>query len=438
MAKSGVPRHELPHNPPLRSVRDRATVEDVCALVRDRVGRLPDERVGLHAAAGRVLATAVRAHAPVPPFDRAAMDGYAVRGEETLGATVCSPARFRCVGRARPGRACAVSLGPGEAVEIATGAPMPRGADAVVKVESTRAEGTLVLVGEPAPPGRHVGTVGEDVAPGTLVLPESRILRPQDLGLLAALGMAEVRVVRQPVATVIATGDELVAPGARAGDCQIVDTNSIMLAALLARDGAQVRLVGPLADDRARIGAAIAEAATASDLVLISGGSSAGPEDHAPGLVAELGELAIHGVALRPASPAGVGFIGRVPLVLLPGNPVSCLCAYDFFAGLAARRLGGRADLWPYRPVERPLARALVSAVGRVDYARVQIDQGRVEPLATSGASILSTTSRADGFVVVPAHVERYPVGNSVTVWLYDAAPPTIGRIDAVAGTETP
>ena len=168
------------------------------------------------------------------------------------------------------------------------------------------------------------------------------------------------------------------------------------------------------------IRSAILLASKRADALLISGGSSTGPEDHAPGLIAELGELAVHGIAIRPASPAGLGFLGRIPVVLLPGNPVSCLCAYDFFAGPIVRRLGGRPPEWPYRPAELPLGRKLASVVGRVDYARVSIVDGRVEPLAISGASILSSTTRSDGFVVVPADLEGYPAGAFVTVWLYD------------------
>jgi molybdopterin molybdotransferase len=154
--------------------------------------------------------------------------------------------------------------------------------------------------------------------------------------------------------------------------------------------------------------------------VLVSGGSSVGQEDHAPRLVAELGELAVHGVALRPASPVGLGFIQGRPVFLLPGNPVSCLCGYDFFAGPALRRLGGRSMDWPYRTRTLPLARKIVSAVGRVDYVRVAIREGRVEPVATSGAAILSSTTRADGFVVVARDSEGFAAGADVEVLLYD------------------
>jgi molybdopterin molybdotransferase len=190
-----------------------------------------------------------------------------------------------------------------------------------------------------------------------------------------------------------------------------------MLTALVARDGGIALNPGILPDDPAQIASALGDDA---DVVLISGGSSVGQEDHAPRLLARLGELAIHGIAMRPSSPAGMGRIGEKLVFLLPGNPVSCLCAYDFFAGRAIRILGGRAAEWPYRPMALPLNRKLVSQVGRVDYARVKIVGNCVEPLAISGASLLSSTVVADGFVIVPADSEGYPPGAIVDVHLYD------------------
>ena len=410
----------MPNDPRMRGFRSRTGVDEAIALIAGRVRALGAESIDFTQAAGRILAREVVASEPVPPFDRAAMDGYAVRGEETFGASSYNPAPFRLVGAARPGHACHVEVGPGEAAQIATGAALPRGADTVVKVESTRVEGDAVWVSEPTPPGRHVGRRGEDITAGTVVLTAGRALRPQDLGVLSSVAARSIDVVRRPTVAVIITGDELLPPGTPALGFQIADANSVMLAALIARDGGIARVIGPLPDDRDRIRREIADASASADAVLISGGSSAGPEDHAPGLVAELGELAVHGVALRPAGPAGIGFLGErgVPVVLLPGNPVSCLCAYDFFAGPIVRLLGGRPRGWPYRSASFPLARKLVSVVGRVDYARVRIVQDRVEPLAISGASILSSTTRADGFVVVPADLEGYPAGANVTVWL--------------------
>jgi len=409
-----------PDDPRMRGFRARTAVADVLALIDGRVGPLGTETVGLTGAAGRVLAADVAADAPVPGFDRAAMDGYAVRGEETFGASAYSPAVFLLTGSARPGRAFAARVNPGEAVEITTGSPLPEGADAVVRVESTASDGRTVSVVEPTPPGRHVGRRGEDVTAGTVVLRAGRVLRPQDLGVLSALGRGAVGVLSRPRVALVVTGDELLPPGSPVVGCRIADSNSVMLAALVARDGGTAHAVGPVADDRRLVREAVAAAAAGSDAVLVSGGSSTGPEDHAPGIVGELGELAVHGVALRPASPAGLGFIGRVPVLLLPGNPVSCLCAYDFFGGRVVRRLGGRPPAWPYRRSVLPMARKVTSIVGRLDYARVRVEGGRVEPLAISGASVLSSTTRADGFVVVPADLEGYPEGAEVTVYLYD------------------
>ncbi len=408
------------HDPRGRGFRSRATVEDVLALIERRVGRVGTEEISLAEASGRVLAVDAVAEGPVPPFDRAAMDGYAVRGEETFGAEAYNPIAFAVIGRVRPGRASGLVVEAGQAAEIATGAALPAGADAVVRFEGTEGAGSIVRVVEPTPPGRHVGRAGEDIAAGAVVLAAGRVLRPQDLGALSAIGCGRPTVVRRPRITLLVTGDELAPAGSTPRGDQIADANSPMLAALVARDGGRCRVAGPLADDRATIRAALRAAASESDAVLVSGGSSTGPEDHAPGLVAELGELAIHGVAIRPASPTGLGFVNGVPVVLLPGNPVSSLCAYDFFAGPIVRKLGGRPAAWPYRPAPSPLAAKLASVVGRVDYARVAVAAGRVEPLAIGGASILTSTTRADGFVVIPADSEGYPASAVVTVWLYD------------------
>ena len=408
-------------DPRMRGFRVRSTVADVLRRIDESTDPLGPERVALAEAGGRVLAEAVVAGVDVPHFDRAAMDGYAVRGEETFGSDRYTPALFRLIGRARPGRAFAGVVRPGEAVEITTGSPIPVGADTVVKVELTDRSDATIRVFEPVPPGRDVGRRGEDIERGTPLFEPGRRLRPQDLGVLSALGRPEIVVVRRPSVSVLITGDELLPSGSPPVGHAIPDMNSAVLTALLNRDGADPTVVGPIDDLRERLSAAIEAAVASSDLVLVSGGSSTGPEDHAPSIVAELGDLPVHGVALRPAGPVGIGRVRGVPIVLLPGNPVSCLCAYDFFAGRIVRRLGGRPPDWPYRSVGLPLGSKLVSALGRVDYARVKVEDGRVLPISSSGASILSSTTRADGFVVVPAEREGYAEGPSVvTVWLYE------------------
>jgi molybdopterin molybdotransferase len=409
----------LPGDIRMRGFATRAEVETVRALLDQRLGCLGTEAVELAHAAGRVLAADVTAGIAVPAFDRAAMDGFALRGQETFGADAYNPLEFDVVGQSLPARPFPGEVQPGQAVRIMTGAPLPAGADAILQAEAAEEAAGKVRVCEPVAPGRNVGRRGEDIPAGTIVLRAGRVLRPQDVGVLASLGATPVIVVRQPTVALLVTGDELLPCGAKPEGYRIVDSNSVMLAALARRDGGLPSATRLIADRADTVREAL-EAAT-EDVILVSGGSSVGVEDHAPRVLAALGELCVHGVALRPASPTGLGFLrGRV-VFLLPGNPVSCLCAYDLFAGPAIRQLGGRDPALPYRQVHLPLARKIASMVGRVDYVRVQIHDGQVEPLAISGASLLSSTTRADGFVLVPAELEGYGPGETVDVLLYDA-----------------
>lgn len=412
----------------MKGFAQRADVEEVEAFLRREARSLEPEPVLLADLAGRVLAREIASPVDVPGFRRAAMDGYAVRGEETFGASPYDPLRLRLVGEALPGRPWAGVLGRGEAVRIMTGAPLPDGADAVVMAEvcAEDADAGGITVAEAVAPRKNVGAVGEDLRAGQVVLEAGRRLRPQDVGLLASIGAGRVDCVRRPRVQLVITGAELLPPGERPHGPHIVDSNSPMLCALVERDGGVCR-TGPILPDREEgIRKALREAE--ADVLLVSGGSSVGREDHAPRLVASLGRLDFHGIAMRPSSPAGLGRLpgsSRERLVfLLPGNPVSCLCAYEFFAGPAIRALGGRPFRWPHPRVRLPLARKISSAVGRVDYVRVAVERGRVVPLATSGASILSSTVRAAGAVVVPRGREGMPEGEEVEVLLYDDALP--------------
>jgi molybdopterin molybdotransferase len=402
----------------MRGFRDRSEVEDGVALLASRLHALGPEAVSLHEAAGRVLAEDIVAKVAVPPFDRSAMDGYALHGEETFGAAPYNPLDLSVVGEAFPARPFASVLEAGQAVRIMTGAALPAGADAVLQAEAAEEVAGKLKICAPVPPGRNVGRRGEDIAIGSTVLRALRLLRPQDVGVLASIGAGRVSVVRRPSVALIITGDELLPAGSQPEGYKIVDSNSVMLAALVQRDGGIPRAALLIADSRVALKTVLAQCP--ADVILLSGGSSVGREDHAPGVVAELGELCLHGFALRPAGPAGVGFLDQRPIFLLPGNPVSCLCAYDFFAGPAVRRLGGRSMDWPYRSARLRAARKIVSAVGRVDYVRVLVGKEGVEPLATSGAAILTSTTRADGFVIVHRDSEGLAAGEEVDVFLYD------------------
>ena len=391
---------------------------DVIASIDARIGTLAAERIPLGDAAGRVLAVPIRAAEPVPPFDRAAMDGFALGARRRL-----APRRTR-----RLFSALSVDLDPaGDLAATSVRARPsrsprePRCPPRPTRLFRSRFAGSMTISSGWSKRLRRAATSAVAARTSRPALSYSRqnVFCDPGSGSPRALGIAVVAVVRRPQVAVLVTGDELLPAGTPARR-QIADMNSVMVEALVRRDGGLPCVLGPFVDDRDILEQALADAAGNSDAVLISGGSSTGPEDHAPGVVARLGSLDVHGVALRPASPAGLGFVGKVPVVLLPGNPVSCLCAYDFFAGRIIRRLGGRSVEWSYRSLVLPLARKLASSLGRLDYVRVRIgaragradgDRRHVDP---------SSTTRADGFVMVPADLEGYPAGATVRVWLYD------------------
>jgi len=403
----------------MRGFAQRATVEQATAWIDSALPLLkdlPTDEVSLKDAAGRILAVDVISPVNVPSFARSMMDGFALRSEETYGATSYNPLTLRIRGTCLPGTPFAGTVATGEAVRIMTGAPLPNGADAVLPVEQTEFNEQQVQALGEVSAGKHVGQVGEDIRAGETVLSAGRTLRPQDLGVLSSIGVGSVAVIRRPRVRIVITGNELLPAGTAPRDCQIADANGPMLAALVARDGGEAVTADIVPDDPDALRLALFSSA---EIVLVSGGSSVGQEDHAPRLLAEEGELAVHGIAMRPSSPAGMGRLRHRLVFLLPGNPVSCLCAYDFFAGRAIRALAGKAREWPYRRARLPLTRKLISTVGRVDYARVQVHGSEAEPLAISGASILSSTTRADGFVIVPADSEGYPPGAEVDVYLY-------------------
>ena len=331
----------------MKGFKHRTEVGALQALIRQHTAQAGSESVSLHRAGGRVLASDVISRVNVPAFPRSAMDGYALKSEETFGAGQYNPLTFQVIGEVTPGTTFDGVVEPGQAVRIMTGAPIPEGADAVLMAEYTSESDGIMTATDSVTPKKHIGAIGEDIQSDSRLFLAGRRLRAQDLGILASIGTAEVNVCKNPVITMLITGNELLKPGEKPSGVKIVDSNSIMLQSLLERDGGVVGETLHLPDDREAIRDALLNAP--GDIMLTTGGTSVGVEDHAPMLVAEEGELLVHGVAMRPSAPTGFGIAANRPVFLLPGNPVSCLAAYDFFVALAVRRMAGRQENWPYR-----------------------------------------------------------------------------------------
>src|SRR4051794_37458706 len=345
----------------MRGFAMRHTVKAALDWLDAQVHPLSVELAPLRSAAGRVLAASVVSDVDVPGFDRATMDGYAVVADSTEGATAYSPLPLTVIGDSMPGCPFEGFVFAGSAVATMAGAPVPAGADAVLPAEWVEAAPDRISALTAVSPGKNLGRRGEDIVHGTTFLEPGRVLRPQDLGVLSSIGQGEVCVVRKPRVRLAITGNELLPSGVRPLGFQIADANGPMLAALIERDGGVVDFPGLVRDDQDGILRALYADA---DIVIVSGGSSVGIEDLAPMLVAQHGELAVHGIAMRPSSPTGLGRIEHRLVFLLPGNPVSSLCAYDFFAGRAIRAMGGRSKAWPYRSVGGRLNRKISSPIG--------------------------------------------------------------------------
>jgi putative molybdopterin biosynthesis protein len=388
---------------------------------------LPAEDIPLGAALQRVLARDVVAPLDVPGFDRSNVDGFAVRAEDTFGASEDRPCTLRLSAEVlAPGIAPRQTLQPGTATALATGAVVPRGADAVVMVEYTDVVSDGLQLRRPAVPGANITFAGTDIGRGETVLRRGDLLTSRETGVLAALGLASVAVVRRPRVGIVSTGDELLPPGAAMRAGLVFDSNATVLADAVRELGGEPVPLGIVADDRALLLAVLREALRC-DVVLLSGGTSKGAGDLSYRVVAELGPPGIvaHGVALKPGKPlclAAIRHEGRtVPVVILPGFPTSAIFTFREFVAPVIRRLGGRRDdAAEVVPAQLPLR--VNSERGRTEYLLVGLvkgtDAGLVAYPMGKGSGSVTTFSRADGFVVIPRQREYLEAGDEVQVHL--------------------
>jgi molybdopterin molybdotransferase len=396
-------------------------VDDHLAAILDLLPEPDPIELRLSDALGLVLADDVVSHVEVPAFANSAMDGYAVVARDLDGATEADPIALPVVGEVVAGSSATPEVSPGRAVRIMTGALLPPGADAVVPVETTSGGAGQVSFHAPIEAGANVRRPGEDLTPGQPLVAAGRRLSPADIALLAVAGTTRVRCIPPPRVVVVSSGDELIPADDEPGPGQIRDTNGPMLAAMVRASGGVPFSAGIVPDDRKALMYAFDTNLGHADLLVCTGGASAGTRDLIPDVIGALGEVATAKVAMKPGMPQIRGRIRGTPVIGLPGNPVSAFVSFEVFVRPAIRQLQGRRDVQRPTVVARA-AEPLTSPPDKRGYARVRLsrdEQGWLAaPTGHQGSHVISSIALADGLAVVPEDVTEIPAGGEVQVHL--------------------
>lgn len=399
---------------------DLLSVEDARQRILARFAPLGEEAVPLDESRGRILATAITAGFDLPPFANSSMDGFAVRGAETVGASTAAPLRLRVSAHIPAGTVSAEVMQSGEAARIMTGAPLPSGADAVVPFEDVTDHGTSIMLRAPIRPGACVRPSGQDIAEGVAVLPKGTEIGSRGVAVLAALGYSQVPVRRRPIVGVMATGSELVAPGVPLQPGQIYNSNSPMLSAAVAEAGAVSRALRTASDDAEAISRELM-AAGDCDLLLTSGGASVGDFDYMKDVVGATGDLHFWRVRVRPGKPLLFGTVGSTPIIALPGNPTSAMVTFELFVRPAIRLMLGASA--PRPRIQAVVTERMENRGGRRTYARVVVRQnGDHFNASLSGpqdSAMVLPLARCDGLLEMSEDIEELLPGDSATVHLW-------------------
>lgn len=379
----------------------------------------------LSQALGMVLAEDIRSTEEVPHFARSTVDGYAVRARDTYGASDSLPAFLDIQGKVEMGKSASLPLKEGQAQGIPTGGMIPEGADSVVMIEHVEEVGELLNVFRQVAPGENIIRAGDDVMAGELVMSAGQRLRPQDLGVLAAIGKTRVTVYPRPVVAILSTGDEIVpADKAQLAPGEVRDINSVTIGAAARACGAEVIDGGIVKDDYAAFLARARELFERADLVILSGGSSVGTRDYTEQVMQALGEpgVLVHGVSIKPGKPTILAKAGEKPIMGLPGHPASALIIFHLFTAPLIARLEGLVPTELDRRIVARIARNIPSAVGRSDYVRVKLEKRGEEWWAYpvfGKSGLISTLVKSDGMVEIAAQKEGILEGEFVHVHLF-------------------
>jgi molybdopterin molybdotransferase len=402
---------------PVRPIRHTIPLDEARQLLAAAAVPLDrTERIAITDANGRVIAARVISSEDVPPFDRAAMDGYAVIAEDTFGATAGEPAALRLIDRVFTGQITSTTVTRGTCIEVATGAPLPDGADAVVMAEETDRDGDAVRIMTPVYPKQHIGRRGADISAGQTIFAPGVVLTPSRIGALAAIGLRDIEVYAKPRVAIASTGNEVVEPGQLLEPGHIYDINRFTLRTIAEAHGGETTVYPPVPDDLESLARTIASTADC-DILVFSGGSSVGERDLLVDAIEGAGELIFHGIAVKPGKPTAFGRIGRRLVFGMPGYPTSCLSnAYILLVPLL-RTLARLPEYQP-RTISVPLARRVVSTTGRHQFYTVRVVDGTAVPAFKASGDITSM-AHADGYIEIPAQTDIVDAGQIVDVKLF-------------------
>jgi molybdopterin molybdotransferase len=393
-------------------------VKDALMIINDIKFKPDIEKTSLKNAYNRVLAEDIDASLDSPSFDKSAMDGYAVKAEDTFGFSQTNPAHLKVVDRIGAGNISKVILKSGEAVKIATGAPIPEGADAVVMEEYTYEKKDNLEVSTTLTPGENVAPFGEDFKQGDKLLKSGKLLRPQDIGLITSAGHDTVNVFKKPKIGVITTGNELVMTKSEIKGAKIINSNYYTLKALT-ESALAVPDATHCRDDAEKVEEQIEKFLKSSDAIITTGGTAISKGDVVVDVVDEMGEVLIHGAAVRPGKPFGFGVIDETPIFMLSGYPVASMVQFDVFVRNYLLKMQNIPKEFPF--IKKTASRKVASSLGRTDYVRAKIDGDIVHPLKIEGAGIIRSMVESDCYIIIEENVEGINEGEDCDVLLYDS-----------------
>ena len=399
-------------------------LKDALEKLNSKIQINPTEEIEIKDALNRILADNIISKISIPPFDRSAMDGYAIKAEDSFGASPKNPKEIKLVGITEIGEFSKFKIDRGEGIRISTGAPIPEGSDAVIKIEDTEIEKDLISLYTSLVPGKNISKKGEDIKKGTHVLSKGTELKAEHIALLTSLGFNKIKVRIRPKISIFSSGDELLEPGVPLEPGKIYNSNTPMISALIELYGGNAIRGETIQDDKEAIKKKLLEAVEDSQIIIFTGGTSIGTKDYLPEIIEESGMILTHGIAQRPGAPVLIGFLSETLIFCLPGTPVAAYVSFLRIAGPAIRKMLGCLVFDPRIEIIATISKDVpVSALGFLHYLRVNLEKSEEEfianPVKLRGSGVISSLTFSDGIVEISPDQEGLKKGDKVKVKLF-------------------